>query len=153
MLEPNHLISFYLYLYINIIHYFLHYVKRFVLYFCKSFYIGFQSAPACLSSFFPCESVHGSCSGRYTYLAISDPLNGITISINRGLSRASLPRFIFYFYYLYNYYTSFLTLCQEKCSLILKKFLSGPEGAEPALNYLLLSGRSFSRNISNVFIY
>lgn len=60
---------------------------------------------------------------------------------------------IFYFYYLYNYYTSFLTLCQEKCSLILKKFLSGPEGAEPALNYLLLSGRSFSRNISNVFIY
>ena len=60
---------------------------------------------------------------------------------------------IFYFYYLYNYYTSFLALCQEKCSLILKKFLSGPEGAEPAHNYLLLSGRSFSRNISNVFIY
>lgn len=88
----------------------------------------------------------------WVYLATSDPLNGIAMSINRGLSRASLPRFYF-IYYLYNYYTSFLALCQEKCSLILKKFLSGPEGAEPALNYLLLSGRSFSRNISNVFIY
>ena len=33
--KPSH--KFYLYLYINIIHYFLHYVKRFVLYFCKSF--------------------------------------------------------------------------------------------------------------------
>jgi hypothetical protein len=69
----------------------------------------------------------------WVYLAISDPLNGIAISINRGFVRASLPRFLF-IYYLYNYYTSFLAVCQEKCSLILKKFLSGPEGAEPTLN-------------------
>ena len=127
-------IIYHLYLYINIIHYFLHYVKRFVLYFCKSFCIGFQSVPAYRSSFFPCQSVHGSCSGRYTYLATSDPLNGTAMSINRGLSRASLPRFYF-IYYLYNYYTSFLAVCQEKCSLIFKKFLSSPALINWATNY------------------
>jgi len=47
-------IIFRLYLYINIIHYFLHYVKRFVLYFVKVLGgIGLQSASACRSSFSP----------------------------------------------------------------------------------------------------
>ena len=135
MLEPNHLISFYLYLYINIIHYFLHYVKRFVLYFCKSFYIGFQSVPAYRSSFFP-----------FSNLSARILLGTLWFTWLHRAFRCQLRRvcshhqdLIFYFYYLYNYYTSFLAVCQEKCSLILKKFLSSPAPINWATNYFLLS--------------
>ena len=70
-------IIFHLYLYINIIHYFLHYVKRFVLYFCKSFRryrtsVGVRMPEQFLSLSNP---VHGSCSGRYGLLGCIAPLD------------------------------------------------------------------------------
>lgn len=116
--------------------------------FVKVFISGFSRRPHAGAVSFLSNLVHGSCSGRLRFTWLH---RAFRCQLRRVCSHHQ--DLIFYFYYLYNYYTSFLALCQEKCSLILKKFLSGPEGAEPAHNYLLLSGRSFSWNISNVFIY
>lgn len=95
------------------------------------------------------------------YLAVSD--HQIAIPIIGRIKRLLHQDLIFYFYYLYNYYTSFLALCQEKCSLIFKKFLSSPAPINWATNYLLLSHFAAViainyvyvcfRNISNEFIY
>lgn len=168
MLESNHLISFYLYLYINIIHYFLHYVKRFVLYFCKSFWgKGLQSAPLCRSSFFPFSNLsarillgtlwfpwlYRTIKLRYQLRRISGFSTKFTLNFRTTARQSNVPdqpeaNLFFYFYFLYNYYTTSFWFCQQNCSLILKNFLNSPALINWATNYLLLTKFCFAFAIS-----